>query len=214
MLVPVFTLKLSHKLQPRTVALGRFDGAHPCLAAATQAGKVTVTARRGMPARHGGPRVTRRPCPAGPRSQPSRPRPEDGRQPRGAQQPGRARRPAQHQPGRDVPGGRAAPSRAATRLPAGGHPHAPAGIRRAPELRPVLPRGELRCWGGLVYNVPRAVLEGKTWGSCGLYGHLNGHCLQSLVTRESRAEPVVCRAGVSGEPLCSDLNRNHTGSAS
>ncbi|OXB74090.1 UNVERIFIED_CONTAM: hypothetical protein H355_003153 [Colinus virginianus] len=41
MLVPVFTLKLSHKLQPRTVALGRFDGAHPCLAAATQAGKVS-----------------------------------------------------------------------------------------------------------------------------------------------------------------------------
>uniref|UniRef100_A0A8B9ZKF4 BBSome complex member BBS2 n=1 Tax=Anas platyrhynchos TaxID=8839 RepID=A0A8B9ZKF4_ANAPL len=42
MLVPVFTLKLSHKLVPRTVALGRFDGTHPCLAAATQAGKVFI----------------------------------------------------------------------------------------------------------------------------------------------------------------------------
>lgn len=41
MLVPVFTLKLKHKILPRMVALGRFDGTHPCLAAATQAGKVT-----------------------------------------------------------------------------------------------------------------------------------------------------------------------------
>uniref|UniRef100_A0A8B9FPX2 Bardet-Biedl syndrome 2 protein homolog n=1 Tax=Amazona collaria TaxID=241587 RepID=A0A8B9FPX2_9PSIT len=42
MLVPVFTLKLSHKILPRMVALGRFDGMHPCLAAATQAGKVFI----------------------------------------------------------------------------------------------------------------------------------------------------------------------------
>lgn len=41
MLVPVFTLKLNHKILPRMVALGRYDGTHPCLAAATQAGKVT-----------------------------------------------------------------------------------------------------------------------------------------------------------------------------
>ncbi|XP_059569637.1 Bardet-Biedl syndrome 2 protein isoform X2 [Alligator mississippiensis] len=42
MLVPVFTLKLQHKILPRMVALGRLDGAHPCLAAATQAGKVFI----------------------------------------------------------------------------------------------------------------------------------------------------------------------------
>ncbi|XP_057269465.1 Bardet-Biedl syndrome 2 protein isoform X2 [Pezoporus wallicus] len=41
MLVPVFSLKLSHKILPRMVALGRYDGTHPCLAAATQAGKVS-----------------------------------------------------------------------------------------------------------------------------------------------------------------------------
>ncbi|RMC09141.1 hypothetical protein DUI87_14148 [Hirundo rustica rustica] len=41
MLVPVFTLKLNHKILPRMVALGRYDGTHPCLAAATQAGKVS-----------------------------------------------------------------------------------------------------------------------------------------------------------------------------
>ncbi|NXN14934.1 BBS2 protein, partial [Indicator maculatus] len=42
MLVPVFTLKLNHKILPRMVALGRYDGTHPCLAAATQAGKVFI----------------------------------------------------------------------------------------------------------------------------------------------------------------------------
>ncbi|XP_044290035.1 Bardet-Biedl syndrome 2 protein isoform X2 [Varanus komodoensis] len=42
MLVPVFTLKLRHRILPRMVALGRFDGAHPCLAAATQASKVFI----------------------------------------------------------------------------------------------------------------------------------------------------------------------------
>ncbi|EPY77132.1 Bardet-Biedl syndrome 2 protein-like protein [Camelus ferus] len=40
MLLPVFTLKLRHKISPRMVAVGRYDGTHPCLAAATQAGKV------------------------------------------------------------------------------------------------------------------------------------------------------------------------------
>ena len=42
MLLPVFTLKLRHKINPRMVAVGRYDGTHPCLAAATQAGKVTA----------------------------------------------------------------------------------------------------------------------------------------------------------------------------
>lgn len=40
MLVPIFTLKLNHKINPRMVAVGTFDGVHPCLTAATQAGKV------------------------------------------------------------------------------------------------------------------------------------------------------------------------------
>uniref|UniRef100_A0A8C9A0B4 Bardet-Biedl syndrome 2 protein homolog n=1 Tax=Prolemur simus TaxID=1328070 RepID=A0A8C9A0B4_PROSS len=42
MLMPVFTLKLRHKISPRMVAIGRYDGTHPCLAAATQAGKVFI----------------------------------------------------------------------------------------------------------------------------------------------------------------------------
>ncbi|XP_032086553.1 Bardet-Biedl syndrome 2 protein isoform X2 [Thamnophis elegans] len=42
MLVPVFSLKLNHKILPRGVALGRYDGTHPCLTAATQAGKVFI----------------------------------------------------------------------------------------------------------------------------------------------------------------------------
>uniref|UniRef100_A0AAX7W6F7 Bardet-Biedl syndrome 2 protein homolog n=1 Tax=Astatotilapia calliptera TaxID=8154 RepID=A0AAX7W6F7_ASTCA len=41
MLVPIFTLKLNHKINPRMVTIGQFDGVHPCLTAATQAGKVT-----------------------------------------------------------------------------------------------------------------------------------------------------------------------------
>ncbi|KAG9336957.1 hypothetical protein JZ751_029974 [Albula glossodonta] len=39
MLVPIFTLKLNHKINPRMVTVGKFDGVHPCLTAATQAGK-------------------------------------------------------------------------------------------------------------------------------------------------------------------------------
>ncbi|XP_005991756.1 Bardet-Biedl syndrome 2 protein homolog [Latimeria chalumnae] len=42
MLVPVFTLKLNHKINPRMVAVGKYDGVHPCLTAATQAGKVFI----------------------------------------------------------------------------------------------------------------------------------------------------------------------------
>ncbi|XP_077372555.1 BBSome complex member BBS2 [Festucalex cinctus] len=42
MLVPIFTLKLSHKINPRMVTIGKFDGVHPCLTAATQAGKVFI----------------------------------------------------------------------------------------------------------------------------------------------------------------------------
>ncbi len=41
MLVPIFTLKLNHKINPRMVAIGKYDGIHPCLTAATQAGKVS-----------------------------------------------------------------------------------------------------------------------------------------------------------------------------
>uniref|UniRef100_A0A7N9AKX3 Bardet-Biedl syndrome 2 protein homolog n=1 Tax=Mastacembelus armatus TaxID=205130 RepID=A0A7N9AKX3_9TELE len=42
MLVPIFTLKLSHKINARMVTIGKFDGVHPCLTAATQAGKVFI----------------------------------------------------------------------------------------------------------------------------------------------------------------------------
>ncbi|EDO39492.1 predicted protein [Nematostella vectensis] len=42
MLVPIFTLKLNHKIHPRTAALGRYDGQHPCLTGATTAGKVFI----------------------------------------------------------------------------------------------------------------------------------------------------------------------------
>ncbi|XP_069822061.1 BBSome complex member BBS2 isoform X2 [Dendropsophus ebraccatus] len=42
MLVPIFTLKLNHKINPRMVTVGKYDGTHPCLTAATQAGKVFI----------------------------------------------------------------------------------------------------------------------------------------------------------------------------
>ncbi|KAM8946161.1 BBSome complex member BBS2 isoform 2-T2 [Pelodytes ibericus] len=42
MLVPIFTLKLNHKINPRMVSVGKYDGIHPCLTAATQAGKVFI----------------------------------------------------------------------------------------------------------------------------------------------------------------------------
>lgn len=37
---PVFTLELEHKLIPGLVTLGKYDGTHPCLTAATTADKV------------------------------------------------------------------------------------------------------------------------------------------------------------------------------
>ena len=40
MLAPIFTLKLHHKIHPRMVAVGKYDGKHPCLTAATTANKV------------------------------------------------------------------------------------------------------------------------------------------------------------------------------
>ncbi|CAL8262354.1 unnamed protein product [Merluccius merluccius] len=55
MLVPIFTLKLNHKINPRMVTVGKFDGVHPCLTAATQAGKVFIHnphARGQRPAAH------------------------------------------------------------------------------------------------------------------------------------------------------------------
>lgn len=42
MLVPIFTLKLGHKIHARTAALGRYDGRHPCLTGGTTAGKVFI----------------------------------------------------------------------------------------------------------------------------------------------------------------------------
>lgn len=42
MLVPVFTLKLNHKINPRMVTIGKYDGTHPNLTAATTAGKVFI----------------------------------------------------------------------------------------------------------------------------------------------------------------------------
>ena len=40
--VPIFSLKLNNKIAPRTVAIGKYDGIHPCLTAATLAGKVFI----------------------------------------------------------------------------------------------------------------------------------------------------------------------------
>ncbi|XP_064601546.1 Bardet-Biedl syndrome 2 protein homolog [Liolophura sinensis] len=42
MLVPIFTLKLNHKINPRMVSLGKYDGVHPALTCATAAGKVFI----------------------------------------------------------------------------------------------------------------------------------------------------------------------------
>ena len=42
MIVPIFSLKLNNKISPRTVAVGKYDGLHPCLTAATLAGKVSL----------------------------------------------------------------------------------------------------------------------------------------------------------------------------
>lgn len=40
MLVPIFSLKLNHKVSPRTVSIGKFDGVHPSLTCGTTGGKV------------------------------------------------------------------------------------------------------------------------------------------------------------------------------
>lgn len=42
MLVPIFTLKLNQKVFPRLVTVGKYDGKHPSLTAATNGGKVFI----------------------------------------------------------------------------------------------------------------------------------------------------------------------------
>ena len=42
MFVPVFTLNLNHKLLPGRIAIGEFDGEHPCLVAATTGERVLI----------------------------------------------------------------------------------------------------------------------------------------------------------------------------
>jgi Bardet-Biedl syndrome 2 protein len=41
-LIPVFTLKLNHKILPRLVTVGKYDGERPCLTAATNGNKVII----------------------------------------------------------------------------------------------------------------------------------------------------------------------------
>ncbi|GFR02125.1 bardet-Biedl syndrome 2 protein homolog [Trichonephila clavata] len=42
MLAPVFSLNLSHKILPHRVTIGKYDGIHPCLTAATASDKIFV----------------------------------------------------------------------------------------------------------------------------------------------------------------------------
>lgn len=42
MLAPVFTLNLSNKILPHRVTIGKYDGVHPCLTAATASDKVIM----------------------------------------------------------------------------------------------------------------------------------------------------------------------------
>ena len=42
MLLPIFTLNLGQKILPGRVAIGEYDGKHPCLTAATGAEKVML----------------------------------------------------------------------------------------------------------------------------------------------------------------------------
>ncbi|GIZ04373.1 bardet-Biedl syndrome 2 protein [Caerostris extrusa] len=42
MLAPVFSLNLSHKILPHRVTIGKYDGVHPCLTAATASDKIFV----------------------------------------------------------------------------------------------------------------------------------------------------------------------------
>lgn len=40
MLIPVFSLKLAHKIIPRLLTVGKYDGVHPCLTGGTNGGRV------------------------------------------------------------------------------------------------------------------------------------------------------------------------------
>ena len=42
MFVPVFTLNLNQKILPGRIAIGEFDGEHPCLVAATTGERVLI----------------------------------------------------------------------------------------------------------------------------------------------------------------------------
>lgn len=42
MLVPIFTLKINHRVNPHMVTVGRYNGKHTALTCATAAGKVTL----------------------------------------------------------------------------------------------------------------------------------------------------------------------------
>lgn len=43
MLVPVFSLKLAHKIIPRLLTVGKYDGVHPCLTGGTSGSKVSIS---------------------------------------------------------------------------------------------------------------------------------------------------------------------------
>ncbi|XP_077549779.1 BBSome complex member BBS2-like [Haemaphysalis longicornis] len=47
-LVPLFTFHLNHKILPRKVTIGKYDGLHPCLTAATASDKVLVHNNTGV----------------------------------------------------------------------------------------------------------------------------------------------------------------------
>lgn len=42
MLKPIFNFKLNHKIHVGMVTVGKYDGVHPCLTAATTAGKILI----------------------------------------------------------------------------------------------------------------------------------------------------------------------------
>lgn len=46
---PVFTLELNHKIIPGLIAIGKYDGTHPCLTAATTADKVLFKLNEQIP---------------------------------------------------------------------------------------------------------------------------------------------------------------------
>ncbi|KAG1682561.1 Bardet-Biedl syndrome 2 [Nymphon striatum] len=49
MLVPVFTLNLGYKILTRRLTVGKFDGEHPCIAAATTADKILIHSPHSKP---------------------------------------------------------------------------------------------------------------------------------------------------------------------